>query len=116
MERRNRLEKWLLAVETNCADHSRENEFNQWYDSIQVPDILETPGILRATRYEDSNPSEGRGKFLVLYEIETEDIGQTLALEWGITLKKAEQGRSSDLKVMVSASLYRQIAAPVESR
>jgi hypothetical protein len=116
MERRDRLEKWLLAVETNCADPSRETEYNQWYDSIQVSDILETPGILRATRYENGNPREGQGKFLVLYEIETEDIGQTLALEWDIALKKAGQGRSSDLKVMVSASVYRQIGAPVESK
>ncbi|UCC59589.1 MAG: hypothetical protein JSW38_02865 [Dehalococcoidia bacterium] len=110
------MERWLLAVETNCADPAREDEFNRWYDEVQVPDMLEVPGIMRATRYENNSPGEGQGKYLTLYEIETEDIGKTMALEFEHTLKKAEQGRSSDLKVIVAASIYRQISAPVDSR
>lgn len=110
------MERWLLAVETDCADPSHEGELNRWYDEVQVPDMLEVPGIMRATRYENSGSGEGRGKYLTLYEIETEDIGKTMALEFEHTLKKAEQGRSSDLKVIVAASLYRQIAAPVDSK
>jgi hypothetical protein len=116
IERRSKMERWLLAVETNCADPAREGELNRWYDEVQVPDMLEVPGIMRATRYENSSPGESQGKYLTLYEIETEDIGKTMALEFEQTLKKAEQGHSSDLKVIVAASLYRQIATPVDSR
>ena len=110
------MERWLLAVETNCSDHQREKEFNQWYDDIQVPDMLETPGILRATRYENISPSEGQGKFLTLYEIETEDIKQTIAAEWENRIKKEQQGRVSALTMLVSARLCRQITAPVKRR
>jgi len=110
------MERWLLAVETNCSDPRREAEFNQWYDDIQVPDMLETPGILRATRYENTSPNEGQGKFLTLYEIETEDINQTMAAEWENRIEKEQQGRVSALAVLVSARLCRQLTAPVERR
>ncbi len=110
------MEKWVLAVETNCSDPSRDNEFNDWYDNIHVPDILETPGMLRATRYENTRPSEGRGKFLALYEIETDDIGQTMvALQENISAK-AKQGRMTELVAIVSMASCRQIAAPVERK
>jgi hypothetical protein len=107
------MERWLLIVETNCSDPGREKEFNQWYDDIQVPDMLETPGIVRATRYENASPGEGQGKFLTLYEIETEDIEKTMAAEWENRVKKEQQGRVSTLSVLVSARLCRQISAPV---
>lgn len=110
------MEKWLLVAETNCSTPSRESEFNHWYDTVHVPDILETPGIMRATRYENSEPAEGRGKFLALYEIETDDIEQTIATFGEIVTKKWQQGRMSELVVPVSAGFYRPMAPAVESK
>lgn len=110
------MEKWLLAVETNCNNPSQEKEFNEWYDNTHLRDILSIPGIQRAARYESGNPVEGQGKFLALYEIETEDALQVLAeLSEGMT-RWTEQGRISELVTILSASLYRQITAPVESK
>lgn len=110
------MERWLLVAETNCSDPSREKEFNHWYDNIHVPDILETPGFIRATRYENSSPTEGRGKFLALYEVETEDMEQTLAAFGENVTKKWQQGRMSELVKAISAVFYRQITAPVEAK
>jgi len=104
------MERWLLAVETNCSDPRREQEFNHWYDTVQVPHMLETPGIIHATRYENTSPGEGQGKFLTLYDIETEDIGQTMAAEWDNRVRLEKQGRVSALSVLVSARLCRQIS------
>ncbi len=73
------MERWLLTVESNCCDPSREKEFNDWYNKIHLPDILETPGFVRAVRYENTNPAEGQGKFIAMYEIETDDLASTLA-------------------------------------
>jgi len=53
------MERWLFTVENNCRDTAREKELNDWYDTIHLPDILETPGFVRATRYENTNPAEG---------------------------------------------------------
>lgn len=110
------MERWLLNVETNCADPSREGEFNEWYDTIHLADILETPGIVRASRYENSNPSEGQGKFLAMYEIETENLDQTMAAFGERVNNIIEQGRMSELAVILGARLYRQITAPIQSR
>jgi len=108
------MERWLLAVETNCTDPAREKEFNQWYDNVHLPDVLATPGILRATRYENGNPGEGQGKFLALYEVETEDILQVMAALQENMSKWGEQGRLSELMAIVAGCLYRQITPPVE--
>jgi hypothetical protein len=69
------MAKYLLIVQLDCSDSSREKEFNQWYDEIHLPDMLKVPGLIRATRYVNLNPeSNQRPKYVVLYEIETEDI------------------------------------------
>jgi hypothetical protein len=110
------MERWLLTVESNCCDPSREDEFNDWYDNIHLPDILETPGFVSAVRYENTSPAEGQGKFLAMYEIETDDLARTLAEFDEIVNKRAKQGRMSDLGIAVGGGLYRQVSAPVKRR
>ena len=72
------MAKWIMAVTTNCTDMSREAEFHKWYDGTHLPDILETPGFVRATRYENAEPGEGEARFLAVYEIETDDIQRVI--------------------------------------
>ncbi len=110
------MERWLLTVETNCCDSSRENEFNNWYDTVHVPDILETPGFVRAVRYENTNPAEGQGKFIALYEIETDDLASTLAKFDEIVNARAKEGRMSDLVAVVGGRLYRQVGTPAKPK
>ena len=107
------MEKWLLTVESNCADPSREKEFNEWYATVHLPDILEIPGFMRAARYENTNPGEGHGKFLAVYEIDTDNIAETLAAFTENQNRKAQQGRLSDLIMAVGGGLYRQITPPI---
>ncbi|MEE9595484.1 MAG: DUF4286 family protein [Acidiferrobacterales bacterium] len=110
------MEKWIYAVHTNCLELSREKEFNEWYDNVHLPDILETPGVTRATRYEIGEPAEGQGKFLALYEVETGDIDQTMAALRENVSKKREQGRVTELVSVVSRSLYKQITKTQASK
>ena len=102
------MKKWLLVVETNCADAKREAEFNKWYEKTHLPDVLETPGFIRATRYENIEPSEGEGKFLALYEIETNDFDKFMKVHSANMNKKREAGQFSELLVRVSRGYYRQ--------
>ena len=110
------MERWLLTVESNCADPSREGEFNEWYDTIHLADMLETPGIVRASRYENTNPAEGQGKFVAMYELETENLDQTMAAIGQRVNDIIEQGRMSELAVILGGRLYKQITAPVERK
>lgn len=106
------MAKWLLEVRTNCSDPSREKEYNDWYDKIHLPDVMEIPGFIRSTR--SVNPdfsSRESGKFLATYEIETDGISKTLAKVDENMVRWKEQGRYSDLLVLVSMRVYRQISS-----
>ncbi len=110
------MPKWLLTVESNAADPSREKDLNDWYDNIHLPDILETPGFVRAYRYENTAPSEGRGKFVAMYEIETDDFDKTMVEFTEKVNSKAAEGRMSDALVAVGGDLYRLITSPMTPR
>lgn len=71
------MQKWINLVETNC-DPAREAAFNEWYDTVHLPDILQTPGFVRARRFVQKDFRDGRGKYLAIYDIETDDIGRTM--------------------------------------
>ena len=36
--------KWLVIVESNCVDPAREDEFNEWYNKIHLPDLMPKRG------------------------------------------------------------------------
>jgi len=110
------MQKWVLVVETNCNDADKESEFNDWYNNIHVPDMLETPGFMRTTRFQNSNPAEGRGKFVAFYEIETEDLGQAMTALQKRFGEVTEQGRMSPLCAIAGATPLLQIYGPVESK
>ena len=105
------MTKWLFVVETNCADAAREVEFNEWYDKTHLPDVLETPGFIRATRYENTEPSEGKAKFLATYEIETADINRFMEAHTDNMAKKKAEGRFSELLIRGTRGWYRQISS-----
>jgi len=105
------MAKWLQVIETNCSNAARESEFNEWYDKTHLPDVLETPGFVRAIRYENTKPSEGQAKFLAIYEIETDDIDGFMKANVENMGKKRAEGRFSELLVMVSRGLYKQISS-----
>ncbi len=105
------MEKWVLLVGTNCNDPAREAEFNKWYDEIHLPDILKTPGYTGATRYENSDPSEGQPKFLAAYHIETDDIDAVMKANAENVNKLREGGRLTELLEIVSRGLYKEISS-----
>ena len=111
------MERWLLVAESNCSDPAREEEFNHWYNTVHVPDVLETPGILRGTRYRNDELPEGHGKYLAVYEVETEDIQQTSSRFGEVITTKWQQGRMSELLATdLRVAFYKQIGPPIEAK
>ena len=69
--------QWLMMVRTVNTDPTREAQFNEWYDRIDIPDVLEVPGYWRARRGQTvpeatstgaASPGEA-GHYLALYNI-----------------------------------------------
>ena len=103
------MDKVIFIVESNCADPLKEDEFNEWYNKTHLPDVLETPEIVRAVRNERIAPSEGQAKYLALYEIEADDL-QAVMKALGENIKrKKDEGRWSDLYQGTANSTFKQI-------
>jgi len=97
------MEKWLLIAESNCRDEMRESEFNTWYDTIHIPDILnDSPGFKTATRYVRKDLSKDKAKYIAIYEIETKDIKKTRKAHLKNVESKKEAGRWTDLLEVTS--------------
>ena len=101
------MTRWIRIVESNCRDTSREEEFNDWYDNIHLPDVLETPGFVAATRYVIREPQDDRGKYVAVYEIETDDFEQTMKVRGKLKEAQDAQGRGSDLIATTSRVAYK---------
>ncbi len=111
------MEKWILVAESNCSDPAREEEFNHWYNTVHIPDVLETPGILRGTRFKTDEPREGHGKYLAIYDVETGDIEQLMKTFGEIVTEKWQQGRWSELlDPDLHVAFYKQMGPPIEAK
>jgi hypothetical protein len=103
------MDKILFVVESNCADPEREDEFNEWYNKTHLPDVLESPEVLRAVRYQRMDTSGGQAKYLALYEIETDDF-QALVKTTEENMEKIRAaGRWSDLLQITARNPFIQI-------
>jgi len=101
--------KYLLLVGVNVSDKAKEKEFNDWYNNIHLPDVLEIKGFKKATRWENIAPAEKDAKFLALYEIESNNIEATMKdLEKTIG-EKAKAGRMSNLGALAWRGTFKQI-------
>ena len=99
----------VVLVFTDCTDSTREKEFNEWYDSTHVPDILETPGFVGCTRYElTGNPGPGQGKYLAVYDVESNDLPSALAGLQQRVAQLAAQKRMIDCIRLVSVTACRE--------
>jgi hypothetical protein len=62
----------LMLVFSNPAE-GKEDAFNAWYEGTHIPEMLGTPGVVAARRYEVAQP-EGMPvppqKYLAVYELD----------------------------------------------
>jgi hypothetical protein len=107
------MAKYLLIVFSDCKEPAREKEFNDWYNNMHVPDMLEVPGMIRATRWMSAEPERSQHrKYLALYEMETDDIKKFDASVRERSLRTMKEGRFSDLPVFDPPEIprvYKQI-------
>ena len=107
------MTKYLLFAFSDCKDPTREKEFNEWYDNVHIPDMLEVPGMIKATRWMSADGKAGEiRKYLALYELETDDINKFNAGIKTRAEKTIKDGRFSDLPVFDPPNvprIYKQV-------
>jgi hypothetical protein len=94
------MSRYLFFAFSDCKDPAREDEYNEWYSNMHVPDILEIPGMIKATRWASASdkPNQTR-KYLAMYELETDDIEKFDDKVREKTMETINRGRFSNLPV-----------------
>jgi hypothetical protein len=107
--------KYLLFAFSDCKDPKKEKEFNDWYDNMHMPDMLQVPGFVKATRWKSADNKENEiRKYLALYELETDNIDEFNAKMRERGMWTFKMGRFSDLPVFDPDNvprIYKQITA-----
>ena len=61
----------IFLVYTDLADEKYDEEFNAWYDTEHLPELLSIPGVLDGARYV---AVKGGPKYLAAYELASPDV------------------------------------------
>ena len=69
--------KWAMVVNVDI-DPDIQADWDEWYDTVHLPEIVECPGFVRATRYRATDVDEkGRLQQVTFYELNRADAMQT---------------------------------------
>ncbi len=98
--------KYLQIVLTSPVPGA-EDEFNEWYDTIHVPEVLRMPGFLSGRRFRlvDPDPADSP-RYLAVYEIESDDIADTLRM-----IPERARGRTKSPTIDIAVSVVRMYEA-----
>ena len=106
-KRHNQNTAGMLAIEAVCTDPDRVIEYERWYNTVHVPDMLSTELYHTAYRFRNLAYKAGRGAFLALYETEIDPMSAKQMFWEQFRPKWIEAGRVIDTMKVVSAASYR---------
>jgi hypothetical protein len=111
------MAKYTFVVLSNPTTPGQEAEYNEWYNKIHIPDVLNVPGFVAAQRFTLAEAQLGDGprahRYLALYEIETDDAKATLKeLQKRVGTADMVMSDGIDMKG-ISAGLFKPVAERV---
>ena len=111
------MAKYTFVVLSNPTTPGQEAEYNEWYNKIHIPDVLNVPGFVAAQRFTLADAQLGDGphahRYLALYEIETDDAKTTLKeLQKRVGTADMVMSDGIDMKG-ISAGLFEPVAERV---
>jgi len=85
-----------------------EEEYNDWYNNIHLPEVLGTEGFVAAQRFKLAGGPDAPAPYLAIYEVESDDYAASLAK----LFERVDEG-----KIAISSALDQStaIAAGYES-
>jgi len=111
------MAKYTFVVLSNPTTPGQEAEYNEWYNKIHIPDVLNVPGFVAAQRFTLADAQLGDGphahRYLALYEIDTDDAkGALKELQKRVGTADMMISDGIDMKG-VSAGLFKPVAERV---
>jgi hypothetical protein len=103
------MAKYTFVVLSNPTTPGQEAEYNEWYNKIHIPDVLNVPGFVAAQRFRlaDAQFADGAPahRYLALYEIDTDDIkGSLKELQKRVGTDDMVMSDAIDMKGIVAAT------------
>lgn len=97
-------DKFVQVVFSNPVA-GREDEFNEWYDNVHIPELLTVPGMLSATRYalheaEIYHVAGGvapEHKYMCIYEMEGDVDAIMVKIRESVASGQVHMSESLDL-------------------
>ncbi|MCS7206537.1 MAG: DUF4286 family protein [Dehalococcoidia bacterium] len=101
----------IRFVTANCTDPLKEEEFNRWYDSVHLADMLATRLVTHPTRYRNADPLQRDARYLAIYEVEQENLLEKIPHEImeRFTPQWIAQGRMHPALQVVARWMWRRI-------
>jgi hypothetical protein len=75
------MPKAIMFVQSRPSAPEREDEYNDWYTNIHLPDVLDIPGITAARRFKASDaapPPDGSPEYCAVYELDVDDLSSVM--------------------------------------
>jgi hypothetical protein len=74
------MNKYILMATVEALP-GQDEEFNRWYDEEHLRDVCQVPGFISGRRFESdpASPTASPGRYLAVYELETDDPAAVLA-------------------------------------
>jgi hypothetical protein len=69
--------KHILVVMSNPAE-GRDQEYNDWYTNVHLPEVLDAPGMVAAQRFklakaQKAGAAPAQWQYTAIYEMESDD-------------------------------------------
>jgi hypothetical protein len=100
---------WFYMVKSRPSAPAREDEYNSWYEDIDIPDVLAVPGFMRARRAIARDSTETLptdANYAAFYDIDTPNIDKSIIDLYVAARKMSQLGRLTDVLKVVEANYY----------
>jgi hypothetical protein len=112
---------WLMMVKTQNTDPSKDSEFNDWYNNVDIPDVLQVPGYMRARRglgqilqgFPTPDLQDDKGKYIAFYNIDTANMDKTIIDMLMASWEMDKTGHSTNLLKVTERVYYHQYTPTV---
>jgi hypothetical protein len=74
------MPKFKMVALSNPVE-GREDDFNDWYQNVHLPEIVSYKGVTSAQRFKSAVPMQAQGinyNYLAIYDLDTDDLGGIL--------------------------------------
>lgn len=74
------MANYVMVVQSRAVE-GRDADYNEWYDTVHLEDILALPGVKSGRRFDyAAGIAGGEGQpYLAIYEVETDDVNTVIA-------------------------------------